>query len=240
MQLNLYTKHYISRWYLLSPQVPVFPILLPWITDRNTASIIRQWNIKGRLLVCVDDASVWLIPEMLDNHEGEEEKPPKKKRKLSTSQDNNTNSQDTSFIKVLKQCENWHDAITVLFFLVHLWLMDIMMCLYLIPCPEPVGLIHRIHLPTTGGNWIKVTSSRCHMQSPWTQAGLHGALWQESHPGPYGCRITSGGHSNLEQSAMVSYRCFQIANQPHNMTECSQRNLSTLPFQIQDYISLCR
>lgn len=40
------------------------------------------------------------MPDMLDNHEGDDEKPQKKRRKLSTSQENNSNNQDTSFIKV--------------------------------------------------------------------------------------------------------------------------------------------
>lgn len=41
------------------------------------------------------------------------------------------------------------------------------------------------------------------MQSPWTQTGQHDALCKEPYPGSYGCRVSSGGHSDLEQSAMV-------------------------------------
>lgn len=43
------------------------------------------------------------------------------------------------------------------------------------------------------------------MQSPWAQTGQYDALQQEPYPGSYGCRVASGGHSNLEQSAMVTY-----------------------------------
>lgn len=38
---------------------------------------------------------------MLENHEDNEDKPQKKKRKLSSSQENNSCTQDISFIKVL-------------------------------------------------------------------------------------------------------------------------------------------
>ena len=72
---------------------------------------------------------------------------------------------------------------------------------------EPVFFIHHINQPATGGNRVQVTGSGCHVQSPWTQTGQHGALSKESYPGSYGCRVTSGGHSNLEQSAVVSYIC---------------------------------
>lgn len=37
---------------------------------------------------------------MLENHEDNEDKPQKKKRKLSSSQENNSCTQDISFIKV--------------------------------------------------------------------------------------------------------------------------------------------
>ena len=47
------------------------------------------------------------MPDILDNHEGDEERPKKKKRKLITSQENNSSNQDLSIIKVptlYKEC----------------------------------------------------------------------------------------------------------------------------------------
>lgn len=43
------------------------------------------------------------------------------------------------------------------------------------------------------------------MQSPWAKARQSGARSKESDSGSYGCRVSSGCHSNLEQSAVVMF-----------------------------------
>lgn len=160
---------------------------------------------------------------MLDNHEDDEERPQKKKRKLSQSQDNNNNNnQDLSFIKVPAV----HKMLSKIFHIsfkvgCYFWVYYYVV-LFLFP--ESFGFVYWINQPTSGWNWIKATGLGCHMQSSWTQTWQHVSLFQESNPGSYGCRITTGCYSDLEQSAMVWLTYFNhLVNRINFWISCFNR-----------------
>lgn len=73
--------------------------------------------------------------------------------------------------------------------------------------PEPFGFIYCISQSATGGNRVQAGGTGCHLQSPRTQTRHHHALLQEPNTGSHGCRFTPRSHPNLEQSAMVSWKC---------------------------------
>ncbi|XP_062246353.1 protein BANP isoform X1 [Platichthys flesus] len=62
---------------------------------------MSEQDLEDIVQITVEDFNQEDRTDLLDNHENDEERPQRKKRKLSTSQENNSNNQDLSFIKNL-------------------------------------------------------------------------------------------------------------------------------------------